>query len=98
MPNHYDVAIIGGGPSGSTVASMLKVHAPTLAVGVFERELFPREHVGESLLPPINRILHEIGAWEKIEAANFPIKIGATYRWGTSEDLWDFNLLTVQEV
>ncbi|HWD40729.1 MAG TPA: NAD(P)/FAD-dependent oxidoreductase [Fimbriimonas sp.] len=96
--NTCDVAIIGGGPSGSTVASILRIYAPDLKVQIFERERFPRDHVGESLLPTINRVLAEIGVWDKIEAANFPIKIGATYRWGTSEDLWDFNLLATEEV
>ncbi|MFX9069573.1 hypothetical protein ABTN30_19830, partial [Acinetobacter baumannii] len=44
------------------------------------------------------RIMNEIGVWDKIEAANFPVKIGATYRWGSSDDLWDFNLLDTAEV
>jgi flavin-dependent dehydrogenase len=34
-----------------------------------------------------------MGVWDAIEAANFPVKIGATYRWGSSSDLWDFNFL-----
>lgn len=94
----YDVAIIGGGPSGSTTGTLLKKYAPELRVAIFERETFPREHIGESLLPTINRVLDEMGVWDKIEAANFPVKIGATYRWGTSDDLWDFNLLAIEEV
>jgi hypothetical protein len=31
-----------------------------------------------------------MGGWNKIEAANFPIKVGASYRWGTSAAIWDF--------
>ncbi len=84
---HFDVAIIGGGPGGSTTAGMIKRHAPDISVGVFEREQFPREHVGESQLPPIGRVLEELGCYEKVEAANFPIKIGATYRWGGNNKL-----------
>lgn len=34
-----------------------------------------------------------MGVWDKVEAANFPIKIGATYRWGKSDQLWDFEFL-----
>ncbi|MFN9342582.1 MAG: FAD-dependent oxidoreductase, partial [Planctomycetota bacterium] len=68
----FDVAIIGGGPGGSTTAAYLRKYAPHLRVAVIEREEFPRDHVGESQLPPIGRVLHEIGAWDKIEAANFP--------------------------
>ncbi|AIE85810.1 NAD(P)/FAD-dependent oxidoreductase [Fimbriimonas ginsengisoli] len=98
MQEAFDVVIVGGGPAGSTVGSMLKKHAPHLSVLILEREVFPRDHIGESLLPTTGRILDEIGAWDKIEAANFPIKIGATYRWGSSDDLWDFNLLETAEV
>ena len=93
---HYDVAIIGGGPAGSTTASILKKYNPGLSVAVFERETFPRDHIGESLLPPISQVLYEMGAWDKIEAANFPIKVGATYRWGRRPELWDFEFLQVE--
>jgi flavin-dependent dehydrogenase len=34
-----------------------------------------------------------MGCWDKVEAANFPIKIGATYRWGKSPELWDFEFV-----
>jgi flavin-dependent dehydrogenase len=88
-----DVAIIGGGPAGSTAGSLLKKYAPNLQVSIFEKEVFPRDHVGESQLPPISKILDEMGCWDKVEAANFPIKIGATYRWGSSPNLWDFEFL-----
>jgi len=91
--NHFDVVIIGGGPGGSTCAGMLKKYAPALQVAVFERDEFPRDHIGESQLPMISRILDELGCWEAVEAANFPIKIGATYRWGNSEKLWDFEFM-----
>jgi len=89
----YDVAIIGGGPSGSTCAAILKKYAPSLDVAIFERELFPRDHIGESLLPPISSILEEMGCWDEIEAAGFPIKVGATYRWGRHPELWDFDFV-----
>jgi flavin-dependent dehydrogenase len=89
----FDVVIIGGGPAGSTCGGLLAKYNPNLKVGIFEREVFPRDHVGESQLPLISRILDELGAWEKIESAGFPVKIGATYRWGKSDDLWDFNFI-----
>jgi len=89
----YDVAIIGGGPAGSTAATLLLKYNPRLRVAIFERERFPRDHVGESQLPSISHILAEMGVWDKVEAAGFPIKIGATYRWGRSEELWDFEFI-----
>lgn len=91
--NHYDVAIVGGGPSGATVGTLLKKYRPSLNVSILERETFPRDHIGESLLPPIGPILEELGVWDRVEAANFPIKVGATYRWGRNPELWDFDFL-----
>jgi len=88
-----DVAIIGGGPSAATCGGFLRKYRPELKVAIFEREVFPRDHVGESQLPIISRILDELGVWDKVEAAGFPVKIGATYRWGNTNDLWDFNFL-----
>lgn len=49
MRGMVDVVIIGGGPAGSTAASILAKNG--LKVVVLEKEKFPREHVGESLLP-----------------------------------------------
>jgi flavin-dependent dehydrogenase len=94
----YDVAIIGGGPGGSTTAGLLKKYRPELSVLVLEKERFPREHVGESQLPPISAVLHELGAWEKVEAAGFPLKIGATYTWGRTVDPWVFQFLPLRDV
>ena len=88
-----DVAIIGGGPGGSTCGGLLAKYASGLDIRIFEREQFPREHIGESQLPPISLILQELGCWDEVERANFPIKIGATYRWGHSEKLWDFEFM-----
>lgn len=84
------VAIIGGGPAGSTCASFIKKYRPQTEVVVLEREIFPRDHVGESQLPPLMGLLYELGVWDDVERAGFPIKIGATYKWGRSSDLWDF--------
>ncbi|GAB4383298.1 MAG: hypothetical protein Kow0022_02790 [Phycisphaerales bacterium] len=97
MQSEYDVAIVGGGPAGSTTAALLRKYNPHLRVGVFEKERFPREHVGESQLPLIGYILNEMGCWDKVEAAGFPIKLGATYRWGASPDLWDFEFIPFRE-
>lgn len=92
-----DVAIVGGGPGGSTLGCFLKKYSPELEVLILEREKFPRDHIGESQLPPISNILDEIGCWDKVEAANFPIKIGATFRWGQTDDLWDFEFLPLAD-
>jgi len=89
-----DVAIIGGGPAGSTLGAFLRLYNPELKVTILEREVFPRDHVGESLLPYLMHVLAEMGAWDKIEAANFPVKVGGQYRWGVSDDLWSLDFIT----
>jgi len=88
-----DVAILGGGPGGATVGGLLRKYNPSLKVVILERERFPRDHVGESQLPAISPILNELGVWDKVEAANFPIKVGATYRWGKTKGFWKFDFL-----
>jgi flavin-dependent dehydrogenase len=86
-----DVAIIGGGPAGSTMGTLLKKYDPALEVLILERELFPRDHVGESHTPPISHVLEEMGCWQEVENADFPVKIGATYCWGKTKEHWDFD-------
>ena len=88
-----DVAVIGGGPGGSTVGTLLKKYDPKLNVLILERERFPREHVGESQTPPVSHVLQEMGIWPEVENAGFPIKIGATYCWGKASELWDFDFV-----
>jgi len=88
-----DVAIIGGGPAGATVGSLLKQLAGDLDVAIFESAKFPRDHVGESLLPTACAILDEMGCWGKVEEKGFPIKLGAFYRWGLTPDLLPFAFL-----
>jgi flavin-dependent dehydrogenase len=97
VDREFDVAIVGGGPAGSTAACMLRRYNPSLRVLVLEKEKFPREHIGESQLPAVAHILHEMGCWDKVEAANFPVKLGATFTWGKDEESWDFDFYPVEE-
>ncbi len=89
----YDAVIIGGGPAGATAGTLLKKYCPEFKVAIFEKEQFPRDHIGESQLPAISAILDEMGVWNKVEAANFPIKIGSTNRWGKNPELWDLEFI-----
>src|SRR6185369_6306282 len=98
MQRNYDVVILGGGPGGSTTGCFLRKYRPDLSVLVVEKERFPRDHVGESQLPPISAVLEEIGAWDKVERANFPIKIGATFTWGRTTEPWVFEFLPISQV
>jgi len=69
----YDVAIIGGGPAGSTAASVLARHGRKVVV--LEREKFPRFHIGESLLPYSMQAFERLGVQEKLKAISME-KIG----------------------
>jgi len=60
----YDVAIIGGGPAGSTAAALLA--RARRRVVLFEREEFPRFRTGESLLPFSMKAFSRLGLHEKI--------------------------------
>jgi flavin-dependent dehydrogenase len=72
-----DVAIIGGGPGGSSTAAFLAERG--LTVALFEREPFPRFHVGESLMPATMLLLEELGVRQEIDAHGFQLKYGASF-------------------
>src|SRR5207248_4453009 len=73
----YDVAIIGGGPAGSTAATLLA--RAGRRVIVFEREKFPRFHIGESLLPFSMKAFNRMDLLRKVEQAGFLRKYGGEF-------------------
>ena len=83
------VIVIGGGPGGSTAATLLARQG--FDVTLFEREVFPREHVGESLLPASIPILETLGVIDEIKAAGFTPKYGATMVWGRNPEPWSWH-------
>jgi FADH2 O2-dependent halogenase len=73
----FDIGIIGGGPAGSSLAAYLAKAGVNCVV--FERELFPRPHVGESLVPSSTRVFNDLNFIDKMEEAKFPRKYGAAW-------------------
>ncbi len=82
IPPVVDVVVCGGGPGGSTAATLLARQG--FAVVLFERERFPRFHIGESLLPYNLPLLERLGVLDKLKAAGPQVKYGARfYHQGT---------------
>jgi flavin-dependent dehydrogenase len=73
----FDVGIVGGGPAGSSMAAYLAKAG--IDCVVFERELFPRPHVGESFVPSSTRVFRELDFLPILEEHRFPHKYGAAW-------------------
>jgi len=72
-----DVVVIGGGPAGSAAASVLA--RAGRRVVLFEKETFPRYHIGESLIPFCYFPLERMGALEKMKASSYQKKLSVQF-------------------
>jgi flavin-dependent dehydrogenase len=98
-----DVLVVGGGPGGSTIATLLARRG--WRVTMLEKSRHPRFHIGESLLPANIPIFEEIGALEKLRSlgrlklgADFPRDDGSYYTFRFDRALgdtpaWSFHVL-----
>lgn len=86
---HFDLIVVGGGPSGSTLATLVAMRGHRVLL--LEKESFPRYQIGESLLPAtVHGVCKLLGVTEELEAANFTKKLGGTFRWGSNPEPWTF--------
>lgn len=92
----YDFIIIGGGPTGSSAGFYLARKG--YSVLILEREKFPRQHVGESLLPFCYPLFKELGVFEEMKK-RFVRKPGArfTNHDGTKSSTWCFRNIIPDE-
>src|ERR1700722_18244938 len=72
-----DVVVIGGGPAGSTVSTLVAQHG--YRVGLFERERFPRFHIGESLIPETYWVFERLKMLDKMKKSAFVKKFSVQF-------------------
>ena len=72
-----DVVVIGGGPAGSTASTLIAQQGYT--VELFERERFPRFHIGESLIPETYWVLKRLNMLPKMQQSHFVKKYSVQF-------------------
>ena len=72
-----DVVVIGGGPAGSTISTLLAQQG--CRVELFERERFPRFHIGESLIPETYWVLKRLNMLPKMQKSHFVKKYSVQF-------------------
>ncbi len=73
----YDAIVVGGGPTGSTVATRLAQRGRRVLL--LEKERFPRFHIGESLLPCSMPLFEQLGVLPALEQHGFLVKYAAEF-------------------
>lgn len=73
----YDVIVIGGGPSGTTAATLIAQHGHKVAL--FERDRFPRFHIGESLIPQTYWVLKRLNMLDKMKGSHYVKKYSVQF-------------------
>ena len=71
------VVVIGGGPAGSTVSTLAAQRG--LKVKLYEREVFPRFHIGESLIPETYWVFQRLKMLDRMKASPFVKKYSVQF-------------------
>ncbi len=77
MPDTYDAIVVGGGPAGTTAATILA--QKNRRVVLLEKEKFPRYHIGESLLPFGFFTMERLGLVGKMKGSHFVKKFSVQF-------------------
>jgi flavin-dependent dehydrogenase len=77
MQSFPDVLVIGGGPAGTTTATLIAQHGHR--VQLFERERAPRFHIGESLIPMTYDVLERLNMLPKMRDSHFVKKYSVQF-------------------
>ncbi len=75
--HNYDLIVIGGGPAGSTVATLVAEQG--YRVLLLEREAEPKFKIGESLIPATYWTFKRLGMLEKLRTSHFPQKYSVQF-------------------
>ena len=75
--NTYDVIVMGGGPAGSSVAGILAREGRQVII--FEKEIFPRHHIGESLMTDTYWTFRRLGVLDKLKQSPFVRKYSVQF-------------------
>jgi len=77
------VIVVGGGPAGATVSTLIAKQG--YRVTLFERETFPRYHIGESMIPESFWVLERLGMLDKLKGSHFVKKHSVQFVTGTGK-------------
>lgn len=84
----YDVAVVGGGPAGTALATLLQRQGHRCLV--LEGSSFPRYHIGESLIPHTYGVLDRLGLLPKLRQSHFPKKYSVRFVAPSGEESQPF--------
>ena len=85
----YDAIVIGGGPTGATLALSLARRGKRAII--IEKSEFPRFHVGESFLPRSFELINELGLAERLAQLPRVVKYGAEFGFGHGRETTCFS-------
>jgi len=93
----FDLVVVGGGPGGAALATIVAMTGGRVLL--LERERFPRYQIGESLMvSTVQGICRTLGVWDEVHSAGFVKKPGGVFRWGHGPDLWTLSFTQARQL